>query len=89
MGLDLVPPRLGTSHTHIACFEGEKKAQKNLPPAAGETPDPCHLSDPEMISYTFRHQTPGLAGGRRRRHGRVRALTGVRVYYTPVCVETL
>ena len=56
-------------HTHIACFEGEKKAQKNLPPAAGETPDPCHLSGPEMISYTFRHHTPsdtkhlGLPGG--------------------------
>jgi hypothetical protein len=53
-------------------FEGEKKAQKFLPPAAGETPDPCHLSGPEMISYTFRHHTPGLAGGRRRRHGRDR-----------------
>ena len=56
-------------YTHIVCFEGEKKAQKILPPAAGETPDPCHLSGPEMISYTFRHHTPGLAGGRRRRHG--------------------
>ena len=53
----------------VVCFEGEKKAQKNLPPAAGETPDPCHLSGPEMISYTFRHHTPsdtihlGLPGG--------------------------
>jgi hypothetical protein len=48
---------------------GEKKAQKFSPPAAGETPHPCHLSGPEMISYTFRHQTPsdtkhlGLPGG--------------------------
>ena len=56
-------------HTHIVCFEGEKKAQKFSPPAAGETPDPCHLSGPEMISYTFRHHTPsdtihlGLPGG--------------------------
>ena len=53
----------------LLCFEGEKKAQIVLPPPAGETPDPCHLSGPEMISYTFRHQTPGLAGGRRRHHG--------------------
>ena len=45
-------------HTHIVCFEGEKKAQIFLPPAAGETPDPCHLSGPEMISNTFRHDTP-------------------------------
>jgi len=56
-------------HTHIVCFEGKKKAQIFLPPAAGETPDPCHLSGPEMISYTFRHHTPsdtihlGLPGG--------------------------
>ena len=48
---------------------GEKKAQKFSPPAAGETPHPCHLSGPEMISYTFRHHTPsdtkhlGLPGG--------------------------
>ena len=56
-------------HTHIVCFEGEKKAQKFSPPPAGETPDPCHLSGPDMISYTFRHHTPsdtkhlGLPGG--------------------------
>jgi len=43
---------------HIVCFEGEKKAQNFSPPPAGETPDPCHLSGPEMISYTFRHNTP-------------------------------
>ena len=42
-------------YVHI---HGEKKAQKFSPPAAGETPDPCHLSGPEMISYTFRHHTP-------------------------------
>ena len=36
----------------VVCFEGEKKAQKFSPPPAGETPDPCHLSGPEMISYT-------------------------------------
>ena len=48
---------------------GGKKAQKFSPPAAGETPHPCHLSGPEMISYTFRHHTPsdtkhlGLPGG--------------------------
>ena len=56
-------------HTYIVCFEGGKKAQKVLPPAAGATPDPCHLSGPEMISNTFRHSTPsdtkhlGLPGG--------------------------
>jgi len=57
-------------YTHtFSCFEGEKKAQFFLPPPAGETPDPCHLSGPEMISYTFRHHTPsdtihlGLPGG--------------------------
>ena len=27
-------------HTYIVCFEGEKKAQKFSPPAAGETPHP-------------------------------------------------
>ena len=42
-------------YVHI---HGEKKAQKFSPPAAGENPDPCHLSGPEMISYTFRHHTP-------------------------------
>jgi len=54
----------------------EKKAQKVSPPPAGETPDPCHLSGParDDIKHlqtlnTFRHQTPMLAGGRRRRHG--------------------
>ena len=36
----------------------EKRPKKIRPPAAGETPHPCHLSGPEMISYTFRHQTP-------------------------------
>jgi len=56
-------------HTYIVCFEGEKKAQNFWAPAAGETPDPCHLSGPEMISYTFEHRTPsdtkhqGLPGG--------------------------
>jgi hypothetical protein len=65
-------------YTYIACFEEEKKAQKFSPPAAGETPDPCHLSGPEMISYTSRHHTPGLAGGRRRRHERAHTNTHVR-----------
>jgi len=46
------------THVYIVWFEVEKKAQFFLPPAAGETPDPCHLSGPEMISYTFRHPTP-------------------------------
>jgi len=36
----------------------KKKGQTFLPPADGETPDPCHLSGPEMISKTFRHSTP-------------------------------
>ena len=35
----------------------KKKAQTFSPPPAGETPDPCHLSGPEMISYTLRHHT--------------------------------
>ena len=47
-------------HTYIVCFEGEKKAQTF---SAGETPDPCNLSGPEMISYTFRHHHLGLPGG--------------------------
>jgi len=68
-------------HTHIVCFEGKKyvlrgeKRPKNFRrprPGKPRTPanptgrdDIIHLQTP----YTFRHQTPGLAGGRRRRHG--------------------
>ena len=58
------------------------------PPAAGETPDPCHLSGPEMISYTFRQHTPGLAGGRRRRHEHARTHTHTHMHagmYMFVC----
>ena len=62
-------------HTHIVCFEGEKKAQIIFAPGGRGNPGPLpsirsrddiiHLQTP----YTFRHNTPGLAGGRRRRHG--------------------
>ena len=58
-----------------APFEGNKSSNF-FASAAGETPDPCHLSGParDDIKHlqtlnTFRHQTPMLAGGRRRRHG--------------------
>ena len=62
-------------HTHIVCFEGGKKAQIFFAAAGRGHPGPLpsirsrddiiHLKTP----YTFRHPTPGLAVGRRRRHG--------------------
>ena len=53
----------------VCACEMKKKAKIFSPPAAGETPHPCHLSGPEMISNTFRHDTPsdtqhlGFPGG--------------------------
>ena len=65
--------KLARMYTHVDVCEkkhmltcAKKKAKKN--PAAWETPDPCILSGPEIISYTFRHtpsdtQHLGLPGG--------------------------
>ena len=54
------------SHSKLA-KKRPKLAQNFLPPAAGETPDPCHLSGPDMMSYTLRAWGSASGGQTRKR----------------------